>query len=125
MKTRQTAIFSDAGKRAHITNTPGALSGILAQLDPESETESWLPIQFASRVLTDCETRYGQSELEALAIRFSLTRFSYYILGAKNVLVFTDCACLVPMFNKIVKTTPPRILRMILAVQDIDYTVIF
>ena len=29
------------------------------------------------------------------------------------------------MFNKIVKTTPPRILRMILAIQAIDYTVVY
>ena len=84
-----------------------------------------MPIQFASRVLTDTETRYGQSELEALAIRFSLTRFSYYVQGARNIIVFTDCSCLVAMFNRVVKTTPPRILRMILAVQEIDFTVVY
>ena len=125
IKSRRTAVFCDAGKKAHVTNTPGALSGILAQLDENSEEESWLPIQFASRVLTDTETRYGQSELEALAIRFSLTRFSYYVQGARNIIVFTDCSCLVAMFNRVVKTTPPRILRMILAVQEIDFTVVY
>ena len=122
-KNRQTAIFCDAGKTQHTTDTPGALSSILAQFDLESE--SWLPIQFASRVLTDCETRYGQTELEALSIRFSCTRFTYYIEGAKNVHIYTDCQALVPMFNKVVKTTPPRILRMILAIQSIDYVVIY
>ena len=122
-KNRQTAIFCDAGKTQHTTNTPGALSSILAQFDTESE--SWLPIQFASRVLTDCETRYGQTELEALSIRFSCTRFTYYIEGAKNVHIYTDCQALVAMYNKIVKTTPPRILRMILAIQSIDYVVIY
>ena len=95
----------------------------MAQFDPESE--SWLPIQFASRVLTNCETRYGQTELEALSIRFSCTRFTYYIEGAKDVHIYTDCQALVSMFNKVVKTTPPRILRMILAIQSIDYVVIY
>jgi hypothetical protein len=96
---------------------------VLAQLD--QSTDSWLPIQFASRVLTDTETRWGQTELEALCIRFACSKFSFYISGAANIKIFTDCLPLVTMFNKMLKTTPPRILRMILAIQELDYVVIF
>ena len=123
VKHRQIGIFCDAGKKQHTKDTPGALSGVLAQR--HEETEHWLPIQFASRVLTSCETRYCQTELEALSIRFSCSRFSFYITGAANIQIYTDCLPLVTMFNKVLKTTPPRILRMVLAIQELDYVVVY
>ena len=123
VKGRQTAIFSDAGKKQHTNDTPGALSSVLAQKDPK--TEEWLPITFASRVLTDVECRYSQVELEALSIVFGVKRFQFYVIGCNQVFIYTDCQPLVTMFNKILATTPPRIMRMIISIQEIDYLVIF
>ncbi|GFO20541.1 polyprotein [Plakobranchus ocellatus] len=39
------------------------------------------PVAYASRALTECETRYAQIEREMLAIVFAAERFSNYIYG--------------------------------------------
>ena len=124
IKGRETYLFVDAGKQQHTRNSPGALSAVLAQKHPDFEDE-YLPIQFASRVLSDVETRYSQIELESLSIRFGCERFRYFLTGCENIKIVTDCQALVNMYNKNLTTTPRRILHMIIAIQDLDYTVIF
>ncbi|KAL7832506.1 hypothetical protein SRHO_G00295240 [Serrasalmus rhombeus] len=47
------------------------------------------PVAFASRVLTDTETRYAQIEKELLAVVFACTKFRDYIYG-KPTIVETD-----------------------------------
>ena len=115
-------LFVDAGKKQHTVNTPGALSGVLCQLDPESG--QWKPIQFISRVLSDCETRFSQTELESLSILYSCRRLDFFLRGAIGIQIFTDHQPLVVMYNKQLSTTPPRILRHILGIQELDYKVI-
>ena len=44
VKGRITAIFADAGKKAHVTDTPDGLSGIFCQQEENSDSESWLPV---------------------------------------------------------------------------------
>ena len=41
------------------------------------------PVAYASRSLTDAESRYAQIEEELLAVHFSLERFHQYIYGKK------------------------------------------
>ena len=43
------------------------------------------PIAFASRALTETETRYAQIEKEALSIVFTLEKFHQYTSGRKIV----------------------------------------
>jgi hypothetical protein len=45
---------------------------------------------FASRRLSDTETRYSQTEREALAIVWACEHFDMYITGAQNVNIITD-----------------------------------
>lgn len=47
------------------------------------------PIQYASRALTDTETRYDQIEKEMLAMVFALERFSQYTYG-RNMHIESD-----------------------------------
>ena len=47
------------------------------------------PIAYASRAITDPETRYVQIEKELLAVVFSFTRFHQYVYG-KEVKVESD-----------------------------------
>lgn len=47
-------------------------------------------VAYASRSLTDTETRYSQTEREALAIVWACEHFDMYIRGAPNVNVITD-----------------------------------
>ena len=48
------------------------------------------PIAFASRALTDTETRYAQIEKELLAIVWSTDKFNQYILGREVVHIESD-----------------------------------
>jgi hypothetical protein len=54
-------------------------------LSQESKT-----VAFASRSLSDTETRYSQAEREALAIVWACEHFDMYIRGAQNVNMITD-----------------------------------
>jgi len=55
------------------------LGAVLLQRD----SQSWRPVVYASRAMTDTECRYAQVEKEALAITWSCEKFSSYILGKK------------------------------------------
>ena len=54
--------------------SPVGLAGILVQDDK--------PIAFGSRALSDVETRYSQTELEALAVVWACEHFDIYVRGA-------------------------------------------
>ena len=70
----------------------------------------WKPVIYASRSLTDTESRYAQIEKEALATTWACERFSDYILG-KHIEIETDHKPLVPLLNsKNLDTLPPRVL---------------
>ena len=78
----------------------------------------------ANRALTDVETRYGQTELEAAAIKFSCADALYkYLVGAPKFEIITDCKPLVHLFNNPTSRAPLRIERQILAIQGLDYVV--
>ena len=76
------------------------------------ETE-WRPVVFASRSMSETETRYAQIEKEALAITWACDKFSIYILG-RQFTVETDHKPLVQLLSsKQLDSLPPRILRFI------------
>ena len=58
------------------------------------------PVAYASRSLTDCETRFAQIEKECLAILFACERFDLYLYGRETVTVETDHQPLVLIFKK-------------------------
>ena len=122
VKNRPTGLFCDAGKKQHTKDTPGALSAVLAQKDSDS---NWIPIQFVSRVLSNVETRYSQTELESLSILYGCKRLDFYLWGARGIEIYTDHLPLVTMYNKHLKTTPTRILRHVLGIQELDYHVYY
>ena len=83
----------------------------------------WKPIAYASRSMTEAETRYAQIEKEALATTWACERFSNYILE-KQVLLETDHKPLVPLFStKHLDDLPPRILRFRLCLMQFDNTI--
>ena len=53
-----------------------ALGAVLLQLNADDE---WQPVEFASRKLTDAETRYAMIELQALGI--TCEKFDFYLVG--------------------------------------------
>lgn len=80
------------------------------------------PVAFASRTLTDPETRYAQIEKELLAIVFSLEKFNQYTYGRK-VVVHSDHKPLEAIMAKPLVKAPKRLQGMMLRLQKYDIEV--
>ena len=76
------------------------------------------PIAYASRALTETETRYAQIEKELLAIVWATNKFDQYILGREIVHIESDHQPLKAVFAKPVHKSPKRLQRMLMALQN-------
>ena len=93
------------------------LGAVLLQLD----RQTWKPVAYASRALSETERRYAQIEKEGLATTWACEKFSTYILGRPFV-VESDHKPLVPLLNtKQLDNLPPRILRFCLRLAKYNY----
>ena len=108
---RATEIYVDA--------SPTGLSGILVQRDKHDHTYI---IGYGSRSLTDPETRYSQTEREALAVSWSVQHYHLYVYG-NPFTVITDHKPLVTIFNKPNSRPPLRIERWCLKLQPYKFEV--
>ena len=77
--TKETQILVDT--------SPVGLSAILAPRDPKTNKSQI--VAYASQSLTDTESRYSQTEKEALAIVWGIEHFHIYVYGAPFIL-YTD-----------------------------------
>ena len=75
------------------------------------------PIAFASKSLTDVETRYTNIERELLAIVFACQHFSTYLLGR------SDHKPLEMIAMKNLVNAPPRLQRILLELQRYNVTI--
>jgi hypothetical protein len=82
------------------------------------------PVAYASRALTDPETRYAQIEKELLAIVFACNKFAQYVYG-RHTLVHSDHKPLEVIFKKSICQTTPRLQRMLLALLKFDLEVVY
>jgi transposase InsO family protein len=75
-------IFDPAGHHTVLADASAqALGAVLLQ---SNARDSMRPVAFASRVLTDAESRYSNSEREALALKWAVTeKFRPYLEGRK------------------------------------------
>ncbi|MCG7876437.1 MAG: RNase H-like domain-containing protein [Candidatus Thiodiazotropha endolucinida] len=80
------------------------------------------PVAYASRSMTDAETRYAQIEKELLAVLFGMERFHQYTYG-KEVSVECDHKPIESIVKKPLASSPPRLQRMLLRLQKYNYTV--
>ena len=89
----------------------------------QQHVDHWKPVAFASRSMTDTESRYSQIEKEALALVWACDKFSDYILG-KDIQLETDHKPLVPLLGKTnLDCLPPRVLRFRLRLMRFSYTI--
>ena len=72
------------------------------------------PVAYASRALTDAETRYAQIEKELLAIVFACERFDVYIYGRDMVKVESDHQMIM---RKPLNDAPKRLQHILLQLQ--------
>ena len=82
------------------------------------------PVAFASRALTETESRYAQIEKELLALVYACTKFHHYIYG-RAVTVETDHQPLVTILKKPLHTASARLQRMMLRLQRYNLDVIY
>lgn len=95
--------------------SPVGLGGILTQDNHV--------LSYASRSLTDVESRYSQTEREALAIVWACEHFNMYTNGARHFTVITDHK---PLENIWKKANPtPRIQRWALRLQPYNFTIVY
>ena len=87
----------DPQKENYIT-TDACNTGLGATLW-QKEGETFRPVAFASRFLTDCEKKYAINELELLGALWGLEYFRYFVYG-KRVNLLTDHQALQPLLKK-------------------------
>lgn len=115
--------YYDPDKPIQLT-TDASPVGVGAVLTQGTDTENQQVIAYASRALSDTETRYSQTEREALAIVWACEHFHLYVYGTQFV-VATDHKPLLPIFNSPRAKLPVRIERWLLRLQPYNMAVVY
>lgn len=116
-----TLVKFDLRKKHRITADASShsIGAALLQL----EKESWQPVAYASRTMTETEKRYAQIEKEALAVTWACQKFDFYLVGTQFE-VETDHKPLVPLLGeKDLSSLPLRIQRFRLRMMRYSYTI--
>ena len=80
------------------------------------------PIAFASKALTDTESRYANTERELLTVVYGCERFHTFLYG-QTFIAESDHKPLESIQLKHLTSTPPRLQRMLLRLQPYDLTI--
>ena len=80
------------------------------------------PIAYASRALTETETKYTQIKRELLAIVFSMEKFHQYTFGCK-VIVRSDHKPLESILKMLLSSAPHRLQGMMMRLQKYNVDV--
>lgn len=101
-----------------VDGSPCGLGAILVQLDGDHKRV----IAYASKALSEVESRYSQIEREALAVRWAIEHFHLYLYGS-TFKVVTDHKPLVHVFKSTTAKPSPRIERWCLRLQQYTFEV--
>ncbi|CAI5671480.1 unnamed protein product [Oreochromis niloticus] len=86
--------------------------------------DEWQPVAYASRSMTDAETRYAQIEKELLSITYACERFHQFVSG-QAISAETDHKPLIALFQKPLNDCPLRIQKMIIRLQRYTLNVMY
>ena len=109
----------EKGRKTHVV-ADASEQGIQSSIYQETDDEVWIPIDHASRALTETESRYSPIERESLALSWGMEQFRYYLVGS-NFATWTDHEPLLAIYNNMQKRTSKRISRHRDQVQDLQY----
>jgi hypothetical protein len=101
--------------------TDASTIGIGSVLAQKSEKGEHV-IAYASRTLTPAEKNYGVSELECLAVVWSIKYFRHYLCGSQFTII-TDHAALKWLLNSSSETANRRLERWKITLSEYDYKV--
>ena len=113
----------DARRKHRVTadSSQYALGAALLQ----REELNWLPVCYASRMLTDTEKRYARIEKEALAVVWACQKFDFYLVG-RLFEIETDHKLLVPLLrDKDLSNLPLRVQQLKLRMVRHDYSIFY
>ena len=82
------------------------------------------PVAFASRALTDTESRYAQTEKELLAVVFTLDKFEQYAYG-RPVTIESYHKPLEAIAKKPLRCAPKRLQGMFLKIQKFEINIVY
>ena len=94
-----------------------SLKGLGAELLQDNK-----PVDFASKALTDVETRYANTERKFLALVYGCEKFHSYLFG-HSFTVNTDHKPLKGISLKHLTAAPPRLQRMLLRLHPYDFVI--
>ena len=86
--------------------------------------QSGMPVAFASKTLTECQSRYSNIEREMLAAVHGIQRYHTYLYG-RSFTVVTDHKPLVMISQKPLHAAPPRLQRMLFKIQGYNYCFVY
>ena len=100
--------------------------GLGSVLSQRQSDDSWRPVCFASRSLTDVERRYAQIEKECLALTWACEKFADFLVGIYFTL-HTDHKPLISLLssNKALDDVPPRIQRLRIRLMRFYFNITF
>ena len=116
--------YFDITKETHVVvdASPVGLSAILTQKSFLNHSEH--VIAYASRALSEVETRYSQTENEALAIVWGVEHFHLYLYGSQFTL-HTDHKTLQLIYDNPYSNPPLRIQRWFLRLQQYNFSIVY
>ena len=105
LTSAQCMAYFDMQKDTFVTvdASPVGLSAILSQRTPGQDDDK--VISYASRALTAVETRYSQTEKEALAVVWGIEHFHLYLYGKEFTLITDHKPLEVIYGNKLAKVS--------------------
>ena len=119
----QPTILTHYDPSAEVKLSADASSFGLGAVLLQSSSNTWKPVAFASRSMSETERHYAQIEKEALATVWACSKFSDYLLG-RTFLIKTDHKPLVSLLgSKSLDSLPPRILRFRLRLSRFSYSI--
>ena len=122
LTTETTMAYFDSSKNTelYVDTSPFGLGAILAQTTPGQQDTK--VIAYASRSLTDTESRYSQIERESLAIVYGIEHFHIYLYGHEFTPI-TDHKPLKLIYRNPKSRPSARLERWCLRLQDYTFQV--
>ncbi|CAI5638743.1 unnamed protein product [Oreochromis niloticus] len=111
-------------KRKTKVSTDASKAGIGAVL-LQAYGDHWRPVAYASRAMTETESRYAQIEKETLGLVFGFEKFHTYVYGLPTFVAETDHKPLIAIIEKNLSEMSPRIQRLMMKLQRYDFNLIY
>ena len=106
--------------RVSADSSKNALGAVLLQYNNEG---NWQPVEYASRKMTETETRYAMVEKEALATTWACEKFDYYLVGRKFEIETDHKPLIAILGEKDLSKLPARVQRFKLRLMRYDYDI--